>query len=93
MVTTKYKCVHALTLEKLVENLKSRFILMSQQQVDSFIDNGKAVRSNNAENEKGNRLGLMLCIELLEKHRKKLKVDSKPGRGSTFSFSLPLAEE
>jgi two-component system, OmpR family, phosphate regulon sensor histidine kinase PhoR len=35
-------------------------------------------------------LGLYICSEIIKKHQGEIGVDSVPGRGSTFWFSLPL---
>lgn len=41
---------------------------------------------------KGNGLGLTLCLELLHLHHGKIKVHSKPGKGSTFTITLPVSQ-
>ncbi|MCF6242084.1 MAG: HAMP domain-containing histidine kinase [Bacteroidales bacterium] len=41
--------------------------------------------------EKGSGLGLRLCKEFVETNKGRLDVLSQPGKGSTFSFTLPIS--
>ncbi|EFH84359.1 PAS domain S-box protein [Ktedonobacter racemifer] len=43
--------------------------------------------------EKGLGLGLYICQILIEQHHGEVDVESTPGKGSTFWFSLPLTNE
>jgi signal transduction histidine kinase len=72
----------------------------------SIIDNGIGmdgealvkIRENNyystsgTASESGTGLGLMLCRDFLSKNGGELLIESEPGKGSVFSFTLPLAE-
>ncbi|WP_236031538.1 sensor histidine kinase [Ktedonospora formicarum] len=43
--------------------------------------------------EKGLGLGLYICQMLIEQHQGAVGVESTPGEGSTFWFTLPLVRE
>lgn len=42
--------------------------------------------------EKGSGLGLVLCREFIEKNGGQISVESEPGQGTLFMFSLPLEQ-
>jgi signal transduction histidine kinase len=41
------------------------------------------------EKERGSGLGLILCHEFIEKHNGTIRVESEPGKGRSFIFTLP----
>jgi signal transduction histidine kinase len=43
-------------------------------------------------NEQGTGLGLILCKEFVERHGGEIRVKSDIGKGTTFTFSLPLPQ-
>ncbi len=50
----------------------------------------KQITTLGTSNEKGSGLGLLVCKEMIEKHGGNIWVESTPGEGTTFSFSIPM---
>ncbi len=64
---------------------------MSEEQIAGLfrIDTHNSTKGTGGES--GTGLGLLLCKEFLEKHHSELSVESAPGEGTSFRFSLPSA--
>jgi signal transduction histidine kinase len=62
---------------------------MNAEVLGILFDKTAPYTTRGTANEKGTGLGLILCKEFVEKNGGKIWVDSEPGRGSTFYFSLP----
>jgi signal transduction histidine kinase len=52
-----------------------------------FMLDSKYVRRG-TDKERGSGLGLILCHEFIEKHQGTIRVESEPGKGSSFIFTL-----
>jgi signal transduction histidine kinase len=48
-------------------------------------------KSNGTAGEKGTGLGLIICREFVEKNGGNIFVQSEQGQGTTFAFTIPLA--
>jgi signal transduction histidine kinase len=55
------------------------------------INNQEFYTTNGTAQEQGTGLGLMLCKEFLAKNDGHLRIESELGKGSIFSFTLPLS--
>ena len=58
---------------------------------EKLFDRYFRVESSQTQNIPGFGLGLYLSAEIIRRHQGKVWVESEPGEGSTFYFSLPLA--
>lgn len=60
---------------------------------DRIFDRLYQVKAGDAATGQGLGLGLYLCRELVQLHGGNIRVESDPGRGSTFTFVLPKDQQ
>ena len=62
---------------------------MDEEQVASLFNVDKKTSRPGTNNELGTGFGLILCQEFVQKNGGELSVESSPGKGSIFSFTVP----
>ena len=65
---------------------------IATEDVERLFDKFEQARSRATRGEKGTGLGLYITRQLVELHGGEIKVESKLGHGSTFSFTLPIKQ-
>ncbi|MEK6777623.1 MAG: ATP-binding protein [bacterium] len=58
-----------------------------------IFDQFRQLNEHKKPDDRGSGLGLFISKRLVEMHEGAIRVESEPGKGSTFYFTLPAAEE
>jgi len=79
----------AITQTRLAFSVKDTGIGIARSEQASIFDKFYQVGSTTKGVREGTGLGLAITKQLVEMHGGAIKVESEPGKGSTFSFTLP----
>lgn len=77
---------------ELIISVTDSGIGIAPQDQPKVFEKFKQVGDTLTDKPKGTGLGLPICKEIVEYHGGRIWVESEPGKGSTFSFTLPIAE-
>jgi two-component system sensor histidine kinase ResE len=66
---------------------------ISNEDLPKIFEKFYRVDSENSEEVEGSGLGLALAKEIVEQHNGTIKVNSRLGVGSVFSFSIPKVKK
>jgi signal transduction histidine kinase len=77
--------------EKVVEiSIRDQGLGIAQEAIEKVFLPHYRVESKETEKVTGFGIGLYLCSEIISRHDGKIWVESEPGEGSTFKFTLPV---
>lgn len=71
-------------------SIKDQGVGIAENRIKKIFDIGEETSTAGTHGEKGTGLGLSLCREFIEKNGGTIRVESTPGKGSIFYFTLPL---
>lgn len=84
-------CFNAIRNTEVVEiAIKDNGVGMNEDVLKNIFRKDSFVSSKGTNNEKGSGLGLKLCHEFVLRHNGEIWVESEPGIGSTFYFTIPV---
>jgi PAS domain S-box-containing protein len=70
-------------------SVKDQGIGIQPADIDKMFDRFYRVENPQTRNVAGFGIGLYICKEIIDRHEGRIWVESEPGQGSTFYFSLP----
>jgi signal transduction histidine kinase len=66
---------------------------MSTEIKNKLFDISRMVTTKGTANEGGTGIGLFLCKDFIEKHGGEIWIESEEGKGSVFTFTIPIVNE
>lgn len=70
-------------------SIKDNGVGISEENIKKLFQIDQNISTHGTQNEEGSGVGLILCKEFVEMNDGKIFVESKAGKGSTFSFTVP----
>ena len=74
---------------KMTISVRDSGIGISKKDQKKIFERFYRVEGKNEKTYPGFGIGLNIAAEIIERHNGKILVESEPGKGSTFSFSIP----
>jgi PAS domain S-box-containing protein len=79
-------------MASLLFQVKDQGIGIPADQLEAIFDRFQQVDVSNSRSHGGTGLGLTICREIVQQHGGQIWVESELGKGSLFSFTLPVAD-
>lgn len=89
-VTVEIETASARSQEFLTVVVKDNGVGIPEKEIPKLFAIDQEFKMPGTADEKGTGLGLILCKELVEKNKGTIHVESQQGKGSRFSFTIPL---
>ena len=77
---------------EVIVTIKDNGVGISEENINKLFDRSQYFSTKGTANEKGAGLGLKLCQEFIERNGGRVWAESTEGEGSSFKFSLEVAE-
>lgn len=76
-----------------IVSIQDNGIGMKKERLNALFQIESTLSSRGTHNEKGTGLGLIICKEFIQLHGGSIWAESEPGKGSRFSFSIPVSRK
>jgi len=87
----KIEITHEIKDKNFITHVKDQGMGISKKDMENLFTRFYRVKNEKTKGIVGTGLGLFICKEIIQRMNGKIWAESELGKGSTFSFSLPLA--